>query len=100
MTNAEKYLRQQIPTMVGENHVASMKLTTMIALLHGYHESEVKNIASNTVLAAVPDVDKGHGKCKEKNCEKWATIDYNGHGHWVCKGHYESLSNYFDEEYR
>jgi hypothetical protein len=29
---AEDYIKKQIPTMVGENHVAGMKLTTLIAL--------------------------------------------------------------------
>lgn len=29
-----------------------------------------------------------------------ATTDYNGHGHYVCKPCYESLSRHFDEEYR
>ncbi len=51
---------------------------------------------TNTVLAEVPD----HGICKERNCESKAEIDYNGHNHWVCKYHYEKLSDYFDEEYR
>jgi hypothetical protein len=43
---------------------------------------------------------EGLGKCKEKGCERVATKDYNGHGHYVCEQHYESLSNYFDEEYK
>lgn len=53
-------------------------------------------IVGNNVLAEVPD----HGMCKERNCKDKATIDYNGHGHWVCKYHYDKLSDYFDEEYR
>jgi len=44
----------------------------------------------------VPD----HGICKEPNCNEKATIDYNGHGYWVCRYHYDKLSDYFDEEYR
>jgi hypothetical protein len=52
-------------------------------------------IVGNTVLAEVPD----HGMCMEQNCKDKATIDYNGHGHWVCKYHYDKLSDYFDEEY-
>ncbi len=32
----EKYIRKQIPTMVGEHHVSKMKLTTLIGLLQGY----------------------------------------------------------------
>lgn len=39
---AEKYIREKIPTMVGENHVSSMKLTTIVSLLNGYHKSELK----------------------------------------------------------
>lgn len=39
------------------------------------------------------------GKCLEKNCTMAATIDYNGHGHFVCPEHYRSLSHYFDQEY-
>jgi hypothetical protein len=45
MSNAEKYLMEHIPTMVGENHVSSMKLSTMISLLNGFHESELKKKA-------------------------------------------------------
>ena len=43
---------------------------------------------------------EGLGVCKEKGCERFATRDYNGHGYYVCEQHYESLSNYFDEEYK
>jgi len=58
-------------------------------------QNETPPIA-NVLLAEVPD----HGICKERNCETKAEIDYNSHGHWVCKYHYEKLSDYFDEEYR
>jgi formylmethanofuran dehydrogenase subunit E len=37
-------------------------------------------------------------KCHE--CKhRPATKDYNGHGYMVCEPCYESLSDYFDEEY-
>ncbi len=35
-TEAEKYIQEHIPTMVGEHHVSSMELTTLISLLNGY----------------------------------------------------------------
>jgi hypothetical protein len=38
--------------------------------------------------------------CMENGCKSIATIDYNGHGYWVCDKHYISLNNEFDEEYR
>lgn len=38
-------------------------------------------------------------KCFEKNCCNNATKDYNGQGYMVCENHFESLNNYFDEEY-
>ena len=38
--------------------------------------------------------------CKERNCENKAVIDYNGHGHFVCEQHYDSLTKYFEEEYK
>ena len=41
-----------------------------------------------------------YGICKEAGCKRLATKDYNGHGHWVCDEHFESLNNYFDEEYK
>ena len=48
-TETEKYIREQIPTMVGEHHVSAMKLTTLIGLLQGYAQqstlSESKAIA-------------------------------------------------------
>lgn len=49
-----------------------------------------------TNLAKAPD----HGMCQAKNCKNKATIDYNGHGDWVCQYHYDKFSDYFDEEYR
>lgn len=51
-------------------------------------------------VSSSADVDKGHGLCKEKNCNSYATKDYNGHEHWVCDYHYNRLNNEFDEEYR
>ena len=44
--------------------------------------------------------DKGLGMCKEKNCNKFATKDYNGCGHFVCDYHDEKLNNEFDNEYK
>lgn len=44
--------------------------------------------------------DLGHGKCVEKNCDRWAVIDYNGRGHWNCKPCYDRNERYFEEEYR
>jgi len=41
-----------------------------------------------------------HGICKEKGCNKRATKDYNGHGYWVCDKCFDSLNNYFDENYK
>lgn len=46
------------------------------------------------------DIEMGKGKCLEKNCTRFAVIDYNGCGHWVCRSHYDSLITYFDEEYK
>jgi hypothetical protein len=40
-----------------------------------------------------------HGICKESNCKKPATKDYNGHNHWVCDYHYETLTKYFEDNY-
>lgn len=40
------------------------------------------------------------GICVEKNCERPAVIDYNGHKHYVCQAHYDSLTRYFEEEYK
>lgn len=40
------------------------------------------------------------GICVEKGCERPATSDYNGHGHYVCKQCNDSLNRHFDEEYR
>lgn len=59
------------------------------------------NIAENSGKITPPllTVPKA-GLCKERNCKDDATIDYNGHGHWVCKYHYDKLSDYFEEEYR
>lgn len=59
----------------------------------------VKFISSKPMLAAVPDVDKGHGKCVRCK-QSWATIDYNGHGHWVCDHCDRMLENEFEDEYR
>lgn len=52
------------------------------------------------VSPKVADVDKGLGKCMEKNCSKFATTDYNGHKHYVCDYHDKKLNDEFDEEYK
>lgn len=44
--------------------------------------------------------DMGMGKCCKINCQNWAEIDYNNHGHYVCMMHYDSLNREFDEEYK
>lgn len=51
------------------------------------------------VSLKVADIDKGLGKCMEKNCNRFATTDYNGHKHYVCKYHYEKLTREFEEDY-
>lgn len=51
------------------------------------------------VSPKVADIDKGLGKCVEKNCNKFATTDYNGHKHYVCNYHYEKLTREFEEDY-
>jgi len=33
-------------------------------------------------------------------CGKPAVRDYNGHEYWVCKRHFDKLSDEFDEEYK
>jgi len=45
------------------------------------------------------NIDKGLGLCKHKNCNKFATTDYNGHGHFVCKFHDEVLEREFEDEF-
>lgn len=57
----------------------------------------LKTIVNNN--NTLTPVDKAYGKCKEKNCKRFAKQDYNGHGHYVCDEHYESLSKYFEDEY-
>lgn len=69
-------------------------------------ENKVKNLkeqlseVNKSAIGGVSNcADKGHGICMEKNCNEHATIDYNGHGYWVCDYHYNKLSDEFDEEY-
>ena len=50
---AEDYIRKEIPTMVGDNHVASMKLTTLIALLNGYAQLEAETKGNKISLSPV-----------------------------------------------
>ena len=54
---------------------------------------------NNNDASPVNFPDNNHGICKEKNCLSNAEVDYNGHGHWVCKMHFDSLNDYFDKEY-
>jgi hypothetical protein len=68
---------------------------TMVQLIAAAEKSASAKLLPNPVLNEVP----GHGICKERNCESKAEIDYNGHGYWVCRKHYDSLSDYFDKEY-
>ena len=56
---------------------------------------QVNNNAVLPHVSSCADVDKGHGVCKEKGCDKYATKDYNGHDHWVCDSCYDSLNYSF-----
>ncbi len=62
-------------------------------------EEQVKKLTSNTVLAEVPYVDKGYGKCVRCK-QSWAVTDYNGYGHWVCDHCDRMLESEFEDEYR
>lgn len=42
---AKDYIQEHIPTMVGEHHVSSMKLTTLISLLNGYASQSKSEIS-------------------------------------------------------
>jgi len=44
-------------------------------------------------------VDKGLGKCKEKNCGNFAVTDYNGQGYFVCQSCDDVLTSRFEDEY-
>ena len=52
-SKAEVYIREQIPTMVGENHVSSMQLTTLIALLNGYAEKSKRDLKEKDLTEEV-----------------------------------------------
>jgi len=69
---ARDYIIEHIPTMVRDEHVAGMKLTTLVALLNGYHESEVKKLN-------IPDVSGM--ACG--NCGKPMEA-ITGHYRWYC----------------
>ena len=43
--------------------------------------------------------DKGHGICVEDGCEKYAVVDYNGHGHWNCQRCYDKNERYFEANF-
>ena len=57
-------------------------------------------VERNVIIEKIGNTKFPYGTCKEKNCTRPATIDYNEHEHWVCQEHYDSLSRYFDEEYK
>lgn len=65
-----------------------------------WDEIDERQIIRKQPTQVFVDKDMGHGKCKEKHCNKWAVTDYNGHGHWVCQSCDDSLQSYFEEEYR
>ena len=68
-------------------------------ILNDFDWGDESNLVEARVSPKVADEDKGLGKCMEKNCNKLATIDYNGHKHYVCKYHYEKLTREFEEDY-
>ena len=41
---AEEYLKENIPTMLGEHHCSGMKITTLIALLNGFSGHQNKKL--------------------------------------------------------
>lgn len=72
---------------------------------HGHEEIFIAVQRAKEIRQQVERLNGGgeepdYGFCKEKGCDKKAVIDYNGCGHYVCQSHYDSLSKYFDEEYK
>jgi len=66
---AEDYIKEHIPTMVREHHVAGMKLTTLISLLKGYHEHELHNHNKSKI------------ETKEQILQKHFTAEFGHDGH-------------------
>lgn len=70
-------------------------------------EIEIKNKKgeSETVFFNEKSFEEENlGICKVKLCVRCeqvkATVDYNGHGHWVCDHCNRMLENEFEDEYR
>ena len=60
MTVTEEYIREQIPTMVGKNHVSGMKLQTLIGLLNGYaNQSAQEGDDNKYILHLIKELTKG-----------------------------------------
>lgn len=93
----EEYIKQYygLSDTISERYKIVTDFGILVDLLYGFRDEMNKKPKEETAKD-LPD----HGICKENNCDAKAEVDYNGHGHWVCRKHYESLSNYFDEEYR
>lgn len=87
---------------------AKVQLSSAYQYRGKINEKAVKALAQYSTLTAPAEKiegsisegeDKGLGLCLE--CKKRnATKDYNGHKHYVCDPCYNSLSNYFEEEYK
>lgn len=69
-------------------------------LLYEIAQDFIKKLSIHSVSnSADVNEDKGQGICKEKGCDKFAVIDYNGHGHWNCQSCYDRNERYFEANY-
>jgi hypothetical protein len=84
---------------IEEHKVDKVLINGLRQLLSGKGKDKKQSEERKTPLEEI-DQDKGLGICIEKNCKRFAVRDYNGCKHYVCQQHYDSLSNYFDEEYK
>lgn len=87
--------QHQIPFYAYGNNEAACDMAKRLSEI-----AEIVSRVDAVVKPEIADIDKGHGICVEHNCKKFATADYNGHGHWVCDYHNEKLNRDFDEDYQ
>lgn len=73
-----------------ENELCNLNITNVHYCIYQF-------IRWREEMISTPAVD--HGMCKDCKTSK-ATIDYNGHGCWVCAHCNEMLNDEFDREYQ
>lgn len=73
--------------------ISETKYKKALQVVNDYKKQE------RNLYLAVPGIDYKKGFCMSKPCVRYAYIDANGCGYFLCKPCYDSFSDFIDDEY-